>query len=251
MPDILLKRFPPSPYGLLDAAREGLDDSMLWDIAMADYGCGAQEAFDDLVAIGESGLTPQCVPWILSEVLCLTRWRTPERPNPPSFQPGPTGVRGHRVRLFACAVLICIDFESSSGPYDTSPDSTLARGLESVGVLGEKYEEALGCFLTWRFPKTDERLFYAVSLLVLAMRSQSNRMAPSEVGILADWVLGEERACGLTTSAYDPNPMPSSFSMMQGFWKAGAAELRAKAAENTDPQVREKVLLCALLLDPT
>src|SRR4029077_11198042 len=106
IPAALIAAFPPSADLLLERARQQTDDAMLEEIARADYGFEADELIVELRAIRDEGIVPDQMRWQLVEVLELTRFSNPERPNLPPFEPGPTGPRGHQTRLFACAVLL-------------------------------------------------------------------------------------------------------------------------------------------------
>lgn len=152
IPAALLTAFPPSVDLLLDCARQRTDNAMLMEIARADYGIMADERMTELRPIRDRGVIPNSMDFWLGEVLNLTRNRDPERPNAPPFEPGPTGRRGHQTRLFACAVLLRADVMPNHEGIDSSPDSTLAHGLISAGILGEEMSEAAACYLTGGSP---------------------------------------------------------------------------------------------------
>jgi hypothetical protein len=235
---------------LLDVVRGRVDDSMLREIARADYGCGADEAFVGLRSIRDEGVVPAETSGELGEVLALTRWCSPEQPNPPPFEPGPSGSRGHLIRLFACAVLL----RASSDPTslrDDAEDATLAICLVSARVCGDEFDQALGRFLTWQFPSSKQPVYVALALLTLACRSDSKGASEPELNHIAEWVLAEDESRRADRGTFDPtNPRPAGFGLQQGFWHSLAVELRAKASYLTDPKTRENVELCSLLLDP-
>jgi hypothetical protein len=162
-------------------------------LTRADYGIGAHEAMAELRPIRDDGVIPAQIGFQLAEVLCLTRWCDPEKPNRPPFAPGPTGRSGHVARMFACAVLLRARAELAHERLDTADDATLAQCLASAKVLGEKFSVAAARFLTWRIPRfVPEPLLHALGMLLLAVRLRSGRFAEPVLGELADWVIKEE-----------------------------------------------------------
>ncbi len=252
LPDALIAAFPPSATLLLDLARRQTDDVMLAEIARADYGCQADEMMAELRPIRDMGVVPAVIPWQLWEVLELTRYSNPESPNPPPFEPGPTGRRGHLTRLFACAVLLRAEAEHEED--DVTWDSTLAQCLASAKVLGEEMSDAAARFLTYRVTRRDKRCpeptLLALGLLILAARLRAGRIAEPVLGTIADWVLARE---SLERVEFPPNPgepRPSWFSLQVGFWQPLAAELSDVAKAVRDDVVQTNLQLCALLLEP-
>jgi hypothetical protein len=253
IPATITAAFPPSPDLVLDHVRRHLDDAMLMWIARADYGHMAEEMLTELRFIRDKGIMPAPMHWQLSEVLELTRWCNPEVPNPPPFEPGPTGRRGHQARLFACAVLLRADAEPASRYQDNAADSTLAQCLTSAHVLGEELSEAAARFLTWRIPRMEacsQPVLFALGLLILVTRLRSGRIPDRVLGTLAELVLAEESLYRQAFPLDFANPMPLAFSLQCGCWQSLAAELRAKAAAIAVDEVRTNLQLCALLLKP-
>jgi hypothetical protein len=252
IPAALITAFPPSPNLLLDRVRPHLDDAMLTWIARADYGHMADEMLAQLRPIRDNGILPGPMHWQLSEVLELTRFCNPEAPNPPPFEPGPTGRRGHQTRLFACAALMRADAEPASQYEDNARDSTLAQCLTSAHVLGEEMSEAAARFLTWRIPRMEpfsESLLFALGLVILATQLRSGRIPDRVLGDLAEWVLAEESRCRQAFFSDPADPMPLAFSIQSGFWQPLADELRDEAVKFGEDDVRTDLQLCALLLE--
>lgn len=261
VPPALLAAFPPSADLLLDLARQDVDDAMLMDIARADYGYGAVEVMPELRHIRDEGIAPIPIDGMLEEILSLTCFSDPDAPARPPFEPGPSGRRGHQIRLFACAVLLRIDAESSSGDASHLGDSALARGLFSANVLGEEMNEALARYLTWRSTRQrdDSELLFrseldppiiALGLLILAIRLRAGRLAEPDIGAIAEWVLALE---SLERRAFPACPMdlqPPPFSFHAGFWKPFVAEFKDGAESIRDSNIRTDIQLCSLLLDP-
>jgi hypothetical protein len=236
--------FPPSADMLLDRARNYVDDAMLMEIARADYGYTADEVFRQLRPIRDEGIIPSPLIGPVAEALQLSRFCDPDRPNLPPFEPGPSGRRGHQIRLFACAVLLRDDFRD---------DTSLANCLTSAGVLGDEMSEAVARFLTWQLSRVhciDLSVLSALALLIVAIRLRYGRITDKLLGDLAEWVLAEEARGRVPI---EPNPqerMPAAFSLQQGFWQPLALELAKYAATIDAPAIRESLQMCALLLDP-
>ncbi len=252
VPALLLAAFPPSADLLLECARHHIDDTMLREIARADYGHLADEMLAELRPIRDTGVIPVPMHWQLTEVLGLTRWCNPEVPNAPPFQSGPTGRRGHQIRLFACAVLLRAAAELANRGNDIAYDSTLAQCLTSAKVLGEDISESVARFLTWRIPRMwrcSEPLLLALGLLILAVRLRSRGITDSMLGNVAEWVLAEEASYRQAFPLNPADPMPVAFSLQSGFWQSLATELMDEAAEIRAADVRTNVQLCALLLE--
>lgn len=254
VPGFLVAAFPPSMNGLIDGARRKTDDSMLWDIAMADYGQGASDVMPELRAIRDTGIIKPPVSNELFDVLSLTHYINPEVPDPPPFRPGPTGPRGHQTRFFACALLLHIESEWSYG-FRMTTDSALANGIASAKFLCEETSEGIGGFLTWRLvSQADEpdSVLLALALLILATRLRSNRFTESDLGAVATWVLTLESIMHKEAAKIFPDHMglwPPPFSLEAGFWQPVAAEFKQETESIRDDHVRLDLELCGLLLD--
>ena len=251
IPQSLLNAFPPSRERLLELIRKSIDDDMLRDIARADYGSEADEMFAALRSIRDTGEVPLPIRGRLLEVLTLTRWCDPDRPQPPPFEPGPIGFRGHHTRLFVCALLLQAAME-----IDYGDDSTLAQCLKSTVVIGGETNAALGSQLTWLLLNQEtgtNSLLWKLSLLLLTLRRDADRPQEETLRELAAWVLAEEQRlrreemeCGY------PDPVdlrPTWFSLQQGLWRSLNEEFRRAAAATSSDDLRTNLQLCALLID--
>jgi hypothetical protein len=250
IPEALTIAFPPSSQLLLDVTRRQIDDGMLLELAEADYGLDAEIHLSSLRPIRDQGVVHPPLGWHPAEVLALTRWHNPEKPNEPPFEPGPTEKRGHQIRAFACAVLLHLGPE-----YDVGHDSTLAQCLVSTKVLGDEVNQAAGSFLTWRIPHLGveptwvaamDRWLYAFGLLVVASRLPRQCISDSILGDAAAWVLDEETH-SRRVSLY-PESRPAPFSVSCGFWKPLAAELVENASTIRDNGVRQDLELIGNIL---
>jgi hypothetical protein len=251
IPASLVAAFPPSPDLLLDCARRDIDAGILMDIAMADYGYKANEALAELRPICDQGIIPAPMGFLASEALTLTRWCDPENPESPPFAPGPTGRRGHQARLFACAVLLRAVAQPANANVDNVEEATLAQCLASAKVLGEEFSEAIARFLTWRLPNLPigyDRVYFAVGLLVLAIRLSSGRFGEPELAAAAEFVLSEEAAFRREFPTDPTNPIPAAFGLESGYWQPLATELTNAAARIVSVEVRMNLLLCEMLL---
>ncbi|GAA4432520.1 hypothetical protein [Bremerella cremea] len=244
----VLTLFPPSEHGLIEWLCPQMSDAMLQEIAMADNGFGQAEMFVLLKQLRSTGTFAKPMDVDLREVLSLTCWVDPDRPNPPPFPPGPTSEEGHRIRLFACAVRLQ-DEEDPCDAYDTC----LAIALESAAVVGSEADRHLGRYLTWRIPSEAAprfRVLCRLGLLILLLRSHSMATDPAMLESLADQIMDEEHL-GRRQWRYCPtDPEPSDYSVTHGFWKKTIAAFRQQASMVESADLREKLELCALLVTP-
>jgi hypothetical protein len=131
---------------------------------------------------------------------------------------------------------------------------TLAKEcLTSARGLGDEVSRALGCFLTWRISQEQillDRTLYAVGLLLVALRLHEGKIPDQTLDEAANWILTEE-AIECREFPFDPtDPPPLAFGIQQGLWRPLAVELRGEAAAIEDIDVREKLELIALYLEP-
>jgi hypothetical protein len=187
----LLARAEPSATRLLKLLGSQIDDSMLREIAAADYGCDADVHFERLKLIRDEGAILDANKWHPTEVLELIRWSQPEDPH---WQPGATGERGHLIRAFACTVLLRSSVESSNRSHDYAVSQTLKQLLQSVAVPGDAAERASVSFLAWLVERAWEsaRALYALVFLMAALTTLRDRWSDEDVGRLASWVMAED-----------------------------------------------------------
>jgi hypothetical protein len=209
VPPALLRAFPPSADALLDLARAGMDDGMLLEMAQADYGVQADEHLAALRVIRDTGAVPAPIEWVPQEVLELIRW---SEPDDPSWKPGSTGERGHRMRAFACAALLRAAGEPANALHLYGSAETLAQMVGSALVLGPAWQEALAGLLTWRIPShpvDEDRPYHAFALLFLAVLLRDGRLDGNALAAAAEWVIEEEAAAaGVVFAGYPPTPGP-------------------------------------------
>ena len=244
MPDIpnqLLAAFPPSFELLLERIRARIDDSMLMEIARADYGMNADEAFEHLRPIRDTGVLPDLLPWHLLEVLRLTSFSQPDGPNQQPLEPDSTSIRTHLIRLFVCAVLMRDDITCGHLFADDMDQPKLTRCLLSVNIFGREMNEALGCFLTWhlaRKRRCSRRELPAFAVLLIAARLRHGKFTEPELGEFADWVVAED--------SYARNQWVG-FCGPSESWLPLADELTGIAGAVTQEDVSAKLKLCTLV----
>jgi hypothetical protein len=148
-----LQRLEPTDKPLLTLIFDRVDDSMLVEIANADYGDDVDiylAAFHQIRAKNIS----RPMQWHPGEVLELTRWTEWDNLHPPD---GAISKRNHWMRLFACTVLIWASLEPENYEYNgeywnhiDGEDSTIIQFIDSAMNLGEETSLAALQFLGWR-----------------------------------------------------------------------------------------------------
>lgn len=141
-----LQHLDPSPDPLLQLVFQQVDDSMLLEIAEADYGHKAEIHLKKLMEI-KCGEFPDLMEWEPKEVLELTRW---SEPDAPAWQPGSTGERGHWMRLLSCTLLVRATVKHEYREYFNGEESTLIQLVDSAIKLGPESSCAALRFLSWR-----------------------------------------------------------------------------------------------------
>ncbi|WP_411846063.1 hypothetical protein AAFN60_21380 [Roseibacillus persicicus] len=230
MPPWIRERYPPEQRSAVDYLRRQIDESMLREIAEADYAQDVSKHLSALKPIWDGCELAELDYWFPKEVLELIRWSEPEFPD---WKPGTAGLRGHKLRAFSCAVLLATpNFE---------PDKeTLIQMVDSVALLGHDAQEATARFLVWLLDtlgREEDRPFFALALAAI-IQSITESLSTTREQELADWVAGEEsfeRAClaGFHES-YQNSPwmFGLSFSDMRNKrWKALIRTVRERSGE--------------------
>ena len=164
-----VKHFELAKDSLLELAFRRVDDSMLREIAGADYGMHAKAHLRELLAI-KAGRMSVPLKWEPKEVLELTRW---SEPNDPSSESGSAAARDHWMRLLSCAILIRAAAEPENDGYITGEGSTIIQLVDSAIKLGEETTVATLQFLRWcmeyrRLPEWSHP-YFAVAVLPLSV----------------------------------------------------------------------------------
>jgi hypothetical protein len=181
-----LDQLEPSDQPLLDLIFEHVDDSMLFDMAKADYGDDVEIHLAALHQIKAKNI-PVPLPWHPAEVLCLARWTELDNlitQDGVVLQAKRSTERDHWMRLFACTVLIWASlepekYEDDKGYwyYIEGESSTIVQLLESAINLGDEATIAALKFLSWRMKSQMQRAAihedfgecpcYAIAILLL------------------------------------------------------------------------------------
>ena len=181
IPAWVLERFPPSPRSAVDFLRPLIDEGMLLEIAEADY---AEDTDEHLAALKQIWAGGDLDAWHPLEVLELIRWSEPEDPF---WKPGSTGIRGHQMRAFCCAILLAT-------PNEEPNKETLIQLINSVLLIGTAATEATGRFLTSQFERLgldEDRPFFVLAVVALLQKLDSGMSVSREME-LADWILEAE-----------------------------------------------------------
>jgi len=184
MPQWVRERFPPDERAAVECFRQLLDEGMLREIAEADYSQDVEQHLAALKPLWSGDDFAELHHWFPMEVLELIRWSEPEDN---CWKPGSSGIRGHQMRAFCCAVLL----ETSN--FEPEKE-TLIQFLDSVLVLGVDATEAAGRFLTWKIEnlgREEDRPFFALAIAG-ALHALDSEMPMAEEELLANWVRDEE-----------------------------------------------------------
>ncbi|WP_310483616.1 hypothetical protein [Chamaesiphon sp. VAR_48_metabat_403] len=183
----------PTDRSLLDLIFEHVDDAMLAEIAMCDYGDDVEIHLAALLQIRANKI-PVPIQWHPGEVLCLTRWTEWDS----LLQDRAISDRNHWMRLFACAVLIWASLEPENYEGEEywdnieGEDSTIIQLLDSAVHLGDDVSISTLRFLAWRMQCQIERALidedfgncpcYAVAMLLLCV--SLNQCKPEIISFL-------------------------------------------------------------------
>lgn len=204
--------FRPDPVDLLRRIAPNIDDSMLREIAEADYGQAVQEHFAKLLAIRDATAIDAPMGWEPMEVLNLIYLSQPDQSG---WKPGGQDARGHWMRAFACAAWLCGATAKENTELREGWNTPVIQLLESLAVVGGSLYASAASLLASLLivfesdSEVGDMAFLGVALLWLALRL---RPAVSDTVIvrLIDWVKARE----LT----QPRDIPGDFS---GQWLLG------------------------------
>jgi hypothetical protein len=152
---------------------QNIDDSMLQQIAEADYGLNVDVHFKALMAIRDGNISKP-MEWTPKEVLFLTCW---SEPNGSTQILKATELRDHWIRFLACAILICVDTEAEScETFYSDPDYTAIQLVDSALKLGEDTSVTALRLLHWARQQHklefegQECPYFAIAILLLTVR---------------------------------------------------------------------------------
>lgn len=253
LPSSLSKNFPPSADAIWNRLRPAADNVMLRQIAQADFGHLADEMFDLLRKIRDRDEWTVPIHRQLIEVLQLTRWCDPDRPEKPPFDPGPMGTEGHLTRLWACvAILRAADVPEASYRHDNY-GSTIAQALVSARHFDREINVALAQYLAWRLSQPepcDQHLQNILGMLVLVLRLVPEQQREPLVEVLIGWLEMIDAEQARDFGRHDPiDSRPVDFSIASGFWKPLVQEANTNAGRIASSNLRERLMLSMLLFE--
>ena len=246
-PAEILAAFRPSPDALLDLLRPRMIPEMLWEIAAADYETQVSGHFRALRRICKTGKLPHPLGWEPNEVLELIRW---SEPNDPQWKPGRVGPTGHLMRAFACGVLLRAAADPECKYELQGENPTVAPLVASALELGADVQAAAAQFLAWdiqRPEEHEERCFYALALLILAVFLGKERFPEDFLGEIAAWVLAEEAhenrglASRLPERADQWMFGATMYDLKHATWRELGRKLIVEAGSIRSPQVRWRI----------
>ena len=217
-----------------------VDDSMLLQIAEADYAQDVELHLGKLRLIRETGTVTGHLGWHPKEVLELVRWSQPENPD---WAPGGQGFRGHVMRAFCCAVLLRAAGEPENYDYFDGENSALGKLLESLPVIGGRCHYHAVELISWRLVNmqrdNDEKAFFLLALLISVIARED--FSESEIGEIACELVAEEARLRSVWKEYVESSEwllgLSSFDSMHHYWRSLGAELFLASARFGDPDI--------------
>ena len=188
----LLAPFNPDRLALLAWLQPLITDSLLYEIAAADYGYKSDEHLEALRPIRDEFVIPVSLGWFPGEVLELIRWSEPQKA---AWKPGLNGMEGHLIRLFAAGVLLISWGYPENKSYSEDESDTVIQLVESAIEMGQEATDKALQLLAWRIagvtPTYKQRPFFALAILLLTVTSYRQKDGPL-LKRLAEWVIDEE-----------------------------------------------------------
>jgi hypothetical protein len=188
MTDILIS-FSPNADNLLRGVARQVNDSMLAEIAAADYGSSFHENLVHLRRLRDQASFATPMRWNPREVLELIRWSQPDDPN---WKPGSPGERGHWMRAFACSALLRAAGVQENVDLREGWNQTLIQLIDSLRAIAPELYQPAAAFLAWLIPRskddknTEELGFFFVGLLWFALHLQATDEVVVALSELAD-----------------------------------------------------------------
>lgn len=182
----------PDAYALLRRVAPRIDDTMLREIAEADYDRDTEAHLAHLRVFRSTGESPSPIAFEPKEVLELIRWSEPEVED---WYPGGSRARGHWMRVFACACLLKMGQETANIGTLDGQNQTLIQFLESIEALDAGLENDAAALLMWgmcqlypqRAQHYDDLAFFGVGLLALSLSARP-RAETAALIALCDWI---------------------------------------------------------------
>ena len=233
------KIFEPDPRKLLSAVASHIDNSMLLEIAKADYGDQIEEHLAALRPVRDQNLAPSEA-WVPSEVLELVRWSEPDQPD---WHPGGRGERGHWMRAFCCVALLRMEGERL---IRFGIEDTTAILVESVEILNAGLWDELGALLTWLVDQTANSDYdsqdpvLGVALLQCVLRIES--VTDASIIALCEWTWAREKEQS-TLLAFDGSWFHRvvTYSVRQRTWRSLESKMMTLDLQARSKDVRDWV----------
>lgn len=252
---VMLAKLPPlfeaSADALLTRLSSHIDDTMLWDIAGADYGRQASEHHAVLRRMRDTGFVPR-PDWVPQEVLELIRWSEPDQPD---WLPGDRGARGHWMRAFCCAALLRMAGETGDRTH-TSFNETVVGLTTSLVALDAAFWREAGTFFAWfidrmaGFSYRSEEPFVAVALLWCALHD--DKIPDAAIGSLCSWIADREEAQAYqgagAANGHGWLHRLSHHDQRRATWRALGRKMAKLDLQGRSEQARDWVTLIALAL---
>ena len=229
IPTWLTELYPGDQRAAVDYLRPRVDESMLHEIAAADYGQDIDKHMEALLPLWSGGEIVALDTWYPMEVLELTRWSAPGGLNPHEVP----DIRGHVIRAYSCAVLLVL-------PNHEPEKETLIQLLESMLLLGGDAPEVLARFLMWKIPTLeheDDRPFFALALAAIPLLQDTDVTTYQEYE-LEQWVVAEETYEREYLSGFSPDYGEAKWlfglsfnDMRNGRWRALIERLKVRCRE--------------------
>ncbi len=222
----------PDSTKLLAAIAGEVSDSMLKEMATADYGQSPERHLEGLVGIRDRRLIPDPLEWHPREVLELIRWSQPEDP---AWSPGSTGRRGHVMRAFSCTALL-ISGGLPRGRRDVMGDNqTLAQLIESVIELGLQFGPPTVELVLWRLTEgerdPEEDAFFAFGAAILLAHGAPPGLNARAWTDLSSWVVEAEWLARQVSFRNEGGPWllgVTNYNLRHALWKSLAQRFLAE-----------------------
>jgi hypothetical protein len=241
------KAFHPERLALLRLLSAEIDDSMVNEIAEADYGYAADKHLAPLRKIRDDCEIPAPLEWEPREVLELIRW---SEPDDPTWKPGGVGRRGHLMRAFCCTALLIAGADERNRDWIEGENSTLVQLLDSLSSIGTPFQAAGLSLIAWRLDHIaadeEERPFFLLATLVLALRA-TNQLDEEIALELSNLVVDHERAIRESDWAVLPEAANrwllglTHFDLKHERWERIGDEINAYAQRIQAGEARDKL----------
>lgn len=257
LPSSILAAIPPQTDRLLEIATTSVSESMLTEIAYADYGFGADENELALRDIVRRRSLPPSMPFDLVEVLQLTRWNTLLGMGQDRLiGDQPAALNGTGV--FVSSLLLWAGANREPAVSSGAQDCDVACLVRSIGVTNRAALDALAAFFVAvmeRSPETVRDSQVDIGLAVTLLLRSRGRPMDSALPDLLRWTvaLDAEQSQAIrkfsVKTGYPIETPPPSFGVLSGFWRPIVAFLRDTADGLEDRELADLIQLCSLLVN--